>query len=320
MRRPVQAVIVQGVMGGILAGLVVALWFLVVDVFVGHPFRTPTLLAGVLLHREFPQATFRLVAAFSLLHFGVFALLGVAMAWVSAAFAAPPRVLLGVVFGLVLQEVVFYTGLVLSGAPRLDVVPWPHVFGANIAAGLVLMSYLHRAERDPRPFGLGVMQQRPVVMRGLVTGLIGAVAVAVWFFVRDLAAGVPLHTPAALGSALLLGAAGPADVSVSLGLVATYTVVHVAAFVLAGIALVALAEHVERVPAMAFLVVLAFIVLEALVVATLAVGAEWVLGTIGWWSVAVGNLVAVLAMGWQVWRTHPILQRRLLREPMHVRV
>src|SRR5216683_1849910 len=309
MRRPVQAVIVQGVMGGILAGLVVALWFLVVDVLV-----------GLLLHREFPQATFRLVAAYSVLHFGVFALLGVAMAWVSAALAAPPRVLLGVVFGLVLQEVVFYTGLVLSGAPRLDVIPWPHVFGANIASGLILMSYLHRAERDPRPFGLGILQQRPVVMRGLVTGLIGAVAVAVWFFVRDLAAGVPLHTPAALGSALLLGAAGPADVSVSLGLVATYTVVHVAAFVVAGVVLVALAEQVERVPTMAFLVVLTFIVLEALVVATLAVAAEWVLGTIGWWSVAVGNLLAVLAMGWQVWRTHPILQRRLFHEPMHVRV
>jgi len=45
-----------------------------------------------------------------------------------------------------------------------------------------------------------------------------------------------------------------------------------------------------------------------------------VLGTIGWWSVAVGNLLAVLAMGWQVWRTHPTLQRRLLHEPMHVRV
>src|SRR5204863_8393475 len=59
---------------------------------------------------------------------------------------------------------------------------------------------------------------------------------------------------------------------------------------------------------------------EALVVATLAVGAEWVLGTLGWWSVAVGNLVAVVAMGWQVWRTHPGLQHRLLREPMHVRV
>ena len=242
------------------------------------------------------------------------------MAWVSAAFAAPPRLLLSVVFGLVLQEVVFYTGLLLSGAPHLDVVPWPHVFGANITSGLVLMSYLHRAEQDPRPFGLATLQQRPVVMRGLVTGLVGAGVVAAWFFVRDLVAGAPLHTPAALGSALLLGAAGPADVSVSLGWVATYTVVHFAAFVVAGVALVALAEHVERVPAMAFLVVLAFIVLEALVVATLAVGAEWVLGTIGWWSVAVGNLLAVLAMGWQVWRTHPTLQRRLLHEPMHVRV
>src|SRR5712691_9810113 len=319
MRRPVQAVIVQGVTGGILAGLVVALWFLVVDTLVGHPFRTPALLAGVLLHREFPQATFRLVAAYSVLHFGVFAVLGVAMAWLSAAFAAPPRLLLSVVFGLVLQEVVFYTGLVLSGAPHLDVVPWPHVFGANIASGLVLMSYLHRAERDPRPFGLATLQQRPVIMKGLVTGLVGAGAVAAWFFVRDLAGGAPLHTPAALGSALLLGAAGPAEVSVSLGLVATYTGVHVAAFIVAGIALVALAEHVERAPAMAVLVVLAFIVLEALVVATLAVGAEWVLGTLGWWSVAVGNVLAVLTMGWQVWRTHPTLQR-LLHEPMHVRV
>jgi len=292
----------------------------VVDVLVGHPFRTPTLLAGVLLHREFPQATFRLVAAYSVLHFGVFALLGVVMAWVSAVFAAPPRLLLSVVFGLVLQEVVFYTGLLLSGAPHLDVVPWPHVFGANIASGLVLMSYLHRVERDPRPFGLATLQQRPVVMKGLVTGLVGAVAVAAWFFLRDLVAGAPLHTPAALGSALLLGAAGPADVSVTFGLVATYTVVHIAAFVVAGIALVALAEHVERAPAMAVLVVLAFIVLEALVVAILAVGAEWVLGTLGWWSVAVGNLLAVLTMGWQVWRTHPTLQRRLLHEPMHVRV
>ena len=79
-------------------------------------------------------------------------------------------------------------------------------------------------------------------------------------------------------------------------------------------------SHVERAPAMGVLVVLAFIVLEALVVATLAVGAEWVLGTLGWWSVAVGNVLAVLTMGWQVWRTHPTLQRRLLHEPMHVRV
>ena len=120
--------------------------------------------------------------------------------------------------------------------------------------------------------------------------------------------------------ALLLGASGPATVPVTLGLVVTYTVLHVAAFIVAGVVLVALAEQVERVPAMALLVVLGFIVMEALFVATLAVGADWVLGRLGWWSVAVGNLVAVGAMGWQVWRTHPGLQRRLLHEPMHLRV
>jgi len=320
MRRPVQAVIVQGVTGGILAGAVVALWFLVADVIAGQPFRTPGLLAGALLHSQFPQPTFRLVSAYTVLHFGVFAVLGVIMARVSAAFAAPNRLLLGVAFGLVLQEIVFYAGLVLSGVPLLRLVPWPHVFGANIASGLVLMSYLHYAERDPRPFGTATLRQHPLLMRGLATGLIGAIAVAAWFFVLDLAAGAPLRTPAALGSALLLGAAGPAAVPVTLGLVATYTVVHVAAFVVAGVVLVALAEQVERVPAMALLVVLTFIVLEALVVATLGVGAEWVLGTLGWWSVAVGNLVAVLSMGWYVWRTHPGLQRRLFHDPVHARV
>jgi len=66
--------------------------------------------------------------------------------------------------------------------------------------------------------------------------------------------------------------------------------------------------------------VLAGIVLEGLVVGTLAVGAEWVLGTVGWWSVAVANLLAVVAMGWQVWRTHPRLQHQVLHDPMHVRV
>ena len=62
MRRPAQAVVVHGVTGGLLAGLVVALWFLVADTLAGHSFRTPTLLAGVVLNREFTEVGFRLVA------------------------------------------------------------------------------------------------------------------------------------------------------------------------------------------------------------------------------------------------------------------
>ena len=315
MRRPAQAVIVHGVAGGLLAGLVVALWFLVADTAAGHPFRTPTLLAGLLLNREFSEVTFRLVAVYTVLHFGVFAILGVGMASLSAAFTAPPRLLLGLVFGVLLQEVTFYIGLLLLHSPHLGVVPWPNVVGANIAAGLVLVGYLHYAERDPRPLGLGVLRDHPALLRGVVNGLIGAAVVAAWFFVLDVARGAPFHTPAALGSALLLGAAGPGEIVVTFGVIAVYTVVHIAAFVIGGILFVALAEQVERVPAMALLVLLTAILLEGLVLATIGVGAQWVLGTVGWWSVAVANVLAVLAMGWQVWRTHPMLQRRLLERP-----
>ena len=315
MRRPAQAVIVHGVAGGLLAGLVVALWFLVADTAAGHPFRTPTLLAGLLLNREFSEVTFRLVAVYTVLHFGVFAILGVGMASLSAAFTAPPRLLLGLVFGVLLQEVTFYIGLLLLHSPHLGVVPWPNVVGANIAAGLVLVGYLHYAERDPRPLGLGALRDHPALLRGVVNGLIGAAVVAAWFFVLDVARGAPFHTPAALGSALLLGAAGPGEIVVTFGVIAVYTVVHIAAFVIGGILFVALAEQVERVPAMALLVLLTAILLEGLVLATIGVGAQWVLGTVGWWPVAVANVLAVLAMGWQVWRTHPLLQRRLLEHP-----
>ena len=322
MRRPAQAVIVHGVAGGLLAGFVVVLWFLVADTVAGQPFRTPRLLAGMLLNQEFAQVTPRLIAAYTVLHFGVFAILGVGMAWLSAALPAPSRLLLGLLFGLLLQEVVFYVGLVLLHAPHLRVIPWPHVVGANIAAGLVLMSYLHYAEGDPRPLGVGLaaLRDHPVLARGAVTGLIGAAVVAVWFFALDLLIGKPFATPAALGSALLLGAAGPGEIVGTFGLVAAYTVVHIAAFVIAGIVFVVLAEQVERFPAMALLVLLSAILLEGLVVATIAVGAEWVLGTVGWWTVAVANVLAVSAMGWQVWRTHPALQRRLLQERPQLRV
>jgi len=315
MRRPAQAVIVHGVIGGLLAGLVVALWFLVADTVAGQPFRTPALLAGVLLNHEFSLVTARLVAVYTVLHFGVFAILGVGMSWLSASFTAPPRLLLSLVFGVLLQEATFYVGLLLLHAPRLGVIAWPHVVGANIAAGLVLMGYLHFAEHDPRPLRLTTLRDHPVLARGAVNGLIGAAVVAAWFFVLDLAGGNPFRTPAALGSALLLGASGPGEIVATFGLVAVYTVVHVAAFVVAGVVFVALAEQVERVPAMALLVLLAAILLEGLILATIGVGAQWVLGTLGWWSVAIANVLAVVAMGWQVWRTHPTLQRRLLEHP-----
>lgn len=320
MKRPINELIAHGVVGGLLAGLVVALWFLVVDSIAGQPFRTPAVLASALTRHEMAAPTFRMVAIYSLVHFGVFAFLGAAVAAAITALRTPPRLVFGVIFGLVAQELVFYTGLFLSGAPGVKLVPWQHVIAANVLSGFVLMAYLHRAGREERPFGFAALKAQPLLARGLVTGLIGAAAVAVWFFILDVAAGHPLRTPAALGSALLLGASNVGEVQLNVGVVAAYTVLHLAAFAVAGTVFVAVAEQIERAPALLLLVVMAGIVLEAVVVAVLALGAQWVLGTLGVWSVLGANALAVYSMGSQVWWTHATLRRELREKSIEVRI
>ena len=253
------------------------------------------------------------------MHFAVFALLGVAMAGAIAALRVPPRLLLAVPFGLVAQELVFYAGLLSSGTGRVAVVPWPQVVIANVLSGFVLVAYLHRAAREQRPLGLAFLKGYPLLAQGVVTGLVGAAVVALWFLALDVAAGQLLRTPAALGAALLFGASNVAAIQVNLGIVAAYTAVHVAAFVVAGTVFVAVAEQIERAPVLIVLIAMAMIVLEAVVVAMLALGAQWVLGTLGIWSVLVANVLAVSAMGWYVWATHPLLRRRL-HEPVQVHV
>jgi len=132
MKRSLHQLIADGVVGGVLAGLVVALWFLAVDSIAGRPFHTPAALASALTRQAVGPPTFRLVAAYSVVHFGVFAVLGVVMAGAIAALRTPPRLLFGVLFGLVAQELAFYAGLLLSDASRVAVVPWPHVVAANV--------------------------------------------------------------------------------------------------------------------------------------------------------------------------------------------
>jgi hypothetical protein len=318
MKRPVDDVLTQGLVGGVVAGIVVATWFLVVDVVAGQPFQTPALLAYFFFQRETLAVTPQLVVFYTILHFGVFAFLGLVTSWALAAFGAAPRLWLGAIFGVVVLDLVFYGALLVSGADLFSVLPGEHVLGSNLLGGVVLMAYLHRASGEERPLGWGALRGRPVVTQGLLTGVLGAVAVALWFLALDLMAGHPFRTPGALGAALFFGAQGPSDFPVSPALIAGYTVLHLGVFSAFGILFVGVARGLERAPQFALLVALAFIVLEALVLPVMALSAEWVLGTVGWWSVAVGNAVAIGAMAWRVWRTHPTL-RRMLHGPVGVR-
>jgi hypothetical protein len=91
---------------------------------------------------------------------------------------------------------------------------------------------------------------------GITVGLIGAAIVMLWFFIVDLAAGVPLRTPALLGAALFDGARYVDAVTPTARLVAGYTAVHLLGFVALGVGvagLFALAERERRVLALIFM-------------------------------------------------------------------
>src|SRR5439155_18457094 len=61
MKRPLQGVLVQGAVGGTLAGLIVALWCFAVAFVAGQPFPGPPALAAALFHQEAAHATVRLI-------------------------------------------------------------------------------------------------------------------------------------------------------------------------------------------------------------------------------------------------------------------
>ncbi len=66
--QPRSAHLIHGAVAGAIAGTVVILWFLTLGVIEGEPLATPTLLAGVLLHRDAVTPTFGVVAGYTLLH------------------------------------------------------------------------------------------------------------------------------------------------------------------------------------------------------------------------------------------------------------
>ena len=313
MRRSITAA--DGVFGGILAGAVVAGWFFVLDVATAEPFHTPRALAGALLGHEPSLTTARLVAVYSVLHFGVFAVLGLGAIWLMRVTGETPRVMTGALFGVGALSAVHYGGLLMLGIPMLTLVPPLHVLGANLLGGVVMMLYIHRVTQTEQPFGPAMLRHHALLADGVTIGAIGAAAIALWFLVLDAADGRPLFTPAALGSALLLGAQGPRDIQVTAGIVAAYTMLHVLAFLVVGVAVAWGARQLERIPGLWLVALLATIMLEALFLGITASLALWVLGAIGVWAVLIGNAVAVAAMGYRVWSTRPDLRERFAHVP-----
>lgn len=147
----------------------------------------------------------------------------------------------------------------------------------------------------------------------MVAGLLGAAAVAAWFFVVDMVLDRVLYTPAALGSALFHGINAPEGVEVSALTVLGYTGLHVVAFILAGLAFAALVGRAEKSPPLLLGLVLLFVTFETLLLGLVAIIAAWLLDVLAWWTIAVGNLLAAGVMAAYLWRSHPRLRSDVAR-------
>lgn len=154
--------------------------------------------------------------------------------------------------------------------------------------------------------------QRSVLREGVITGVIGAVTVALWFLIYDAWRGKPLFTPALLGTAIFYGVSSPLGIDITAGPVIGYSIIHVLTFIGFGIVAACMMMASEREPAIFIAFVSLFAAFEVtffVVVRTLS-GA--ILGAIGWWAIFTGNLLASIGMLWFLVRGHPQLPSTLV--------
>ena len=150
-----------------------------------------------------------------------------------------------------------------------------------------------------------------IVRDGIVAGVLGASAVALWFLGLDIIFRHAFATPEALGRGLLriLGPQGGEGAAV---FVIVYTIFHFAAFILAGLLVAVIVHFAEREPGVLAGAMMLFVAFEiGFYALSSALSESPMFGALGWAQVATGNLVAAIVMGTYMWRTHPGLGREL---------
>lgn len=315
MRRP-SSITTRGALAGCLAATVLAVWFLIIDTLQGEPFQTPAFLASVVAGLEQVRMTTGLIVMYTALHYLVFLAVGVGIAWLLSRAEAVPGVLLGIVIGFLLFDLLFYGSVVATGVDVVRMLGWRNVLAGNILAGIALTVALRRTLPVPAVGWRELLRQHRIVREGLIAGLLGAATVALWFLLLDAAQGRIFFTPAALGSAIFYGAHSLEQVRIAAAPVLGYTVLHVAAFALAGLIAATLVTEAEHEPPLVLGLALLFVTFETLFIGLVAIVAGWLLDTLQWWTIAVGNVIAAAAMGIYLWREHPLLRRELREHPL----
>jgi hypothetical protein len=138
----------------------------------------------------------------------------------------------------------------------------------------------------------------------LLSGALGSAAIALFFLAVDSFRGEPFFTPSLMGSVLFLGSSPIEVVGARIDMMAAYTIVHLAAFVLLGSATTWVWTRARGIPRHPL--ALSVLVLAALSIGALGMDAligPGLLSAIGALSLTGANVAASLVMGIFIHRT-----------------
>ena len=140
----------EGTIAGIIGASSVALWFLMVDSIAGRPLFTPAILGASLLDLLGAgfggRGLFTHVAAYTVVHFAAFIIIGVIAAFVMNALDRKPSRLVGFVALFVVFELCVFTVVaLLSRSPLFGTIAWYQLGAANVLAAFLMGRYLWRA-------------------------------------------------------------------------------------------------------------------------------------------------------------------------------
>jgi ABC-type Mn2+/Zn2+ transport system permease subunit len=138
----------EGIVAGLLGGLIVAIWYLLFDAASGHPLQTPNTLGRIFLRGDVNPGLRALVPkailGYTVLHFVLYALAGIALTLLIHLATRNIALRMGVWLGLVIAFC-FFVGLAymltISTAQRLPV--WSVLGGSVLGVG-AMGAYLWR--------------------------------------------------------------------------------------------------------------------------------------------------------------------------------
>lgn len=150
---------------------------------------------------------------------------------------------------------------------------------------------------------------------GVLTGILGAVVVAVFYLIVDLIHGQALMTPSVLGEAFILHVPVQTNAP-DIDAVLAYTLLHLVVFIAFGLILTALvrtSEHSVIARDAAVQLMVAFLVFFY---GVLSVGTQVVRGMFPFIGVLAANTLAGATMIVWLWRRHPELRAAYRRTPL----